>query len=279
MDQDKKGGGNTPKPGEQGFQLSKEGKKAPTSAKDLDRLRTETEDAKAMAYESNQPEAFKDFEAKREKYEKALVEEAMLVINTLEEDDKIDVRLAHINENGERKTDIYLKDMMLDAETIESLKQGAVFNLDGKTFKVLYIKQVGKASKEELDNTDALEARAQFGRVLVEKLVEELNTFSIVDKVLLVNKIDEMSESLFFDKAQAVLDVLSDDDYESVIPLGKYLPVGDGMSKADKAPFAAVMYFGLAEQLKNELPDQAVELFQRPFLSVRPNFKTDWLTN
>jgi len=76
MNQDKKGGANTPKKGERGFQLSKEGKtNAPTSTKNLERLKTEVEDAESMAYESNQPEAYRDFEAKRKKYEKALLEQ------------------------------------------------------------------------------------------------------------------------------------------------------------------------------------------------------------
>lgn len=274
MSQDKKGGSNTPKPGEQGFQLSKEGKKAPTSAKDLDRLKTETEDAQAMAYESNQPEAFKDFEAKREKYEKALTEEAMLVIITLEEDDKIDIRLAHINEKGERQPDIYLKGTMLDAETIESLKQGAGFNLDGKTFRVLYIKQVGKATEAELAKEDELEKKAKEGEALVEKLVKELHTFSKKDKALLFKELKEMADLPGYNKAETILDIITNDDYESVLPIGKYLPAGNGMSEEEKAPFAAVMYFGVAERVKDELSNQVVAMFQKPFLSVRPNFKS-----
>ena len=255
--------------------VSTEGKiNVPTPAEDIKRLESEMSDAQSMAWESNQPEAYDDFNKKRELFENVLTANALLIVETLEENDKANLRLAHFNEKGERQSDVYINDGALDADTIAELKQDGTFQNEGHTFKVLSIEKTGRATEEELAAWDAEETKAKKGAELVEKIIKESHTFTKEEKEIVAKALVALGQTPNIQKYLDIIDILTNDDYESVLPgLGEHLPDGDGAPDEEKSPLAAAMYYGLAKQLEDELPGKAVELLQGPFLLVRPDFQ------
>ena len=248
----------------------------PTSTEELDRLHDEVSEAENKAWRNNEPADYAEYERKRDQYEKNLFDNAMIVIETLEVNDKINISFSHTKQDGTRAPKISVEDEILDPDTLKELKKSGEYIHDGNTFRVLAVERVGKASKKELQQFEDDIRKTEEATVLVKNLIKEFHTFSKKEKALLAKAIVTMSKEPKFDHYQFIVDSVTGDDYTLVLPgMGEFLPETGamGLSAEDIAPYQSILYYGLADQLREELPPLAVAIFQKPFLSLRPDFK------